>query len=223
MQETEWGRDERGRQVIRRAWHDTHGQRHRTTGPAVEEWTVLPGGAHVLLDQAWYDSGKLHREGRPAVRRWHVENDGTRVLGREVWARHGRPHRVDGPSYRDRTIEPDGARTLRWERWRVNGVQHRVDGPALDGRSFFWHGKLVQREDLPWLRRGRSFLVALAGFTGAMATLCSDGDGGGSGVSPAWSQDARVRVVTWHGGGGAGEAVVTVYRSAVGGSVLLRV
>jgi len=104
----------------------------------------------------------------------------------------------------------------------VNGKLHRVDGPAYAGHVFsWWHDRQVRQEDLPWLRCGRSFLVALAGFTGATATLCSDGDRGAGGrvVSPAWSRDVRV-AVTWHGGG-PGDAVVPVYRSAVGGSMLL--
>jgi len=118
-------------------------------------------------------------------------------------------------------VGTDDTRTLTWEEWCVNGKLQRVDGPAYLGRSFHWHDVQVREEALPWLRRGRSFLVALAGFTGATATLCSDGDRGAGGrvVSPAWSRDVRV-AVTWHGGG-PGDAVVPVYRSAVGGSMLL--
>ena len=201
------------------------GQRHRTTGSALENWTVLPGGAHVLSYQGWYLNGSMHRVGRPARREWVVTGDGTRVLKCEVWARHDRGHRVGGPLWRRWTVEPDGTRRLAWELWRVNGVQHRVDGPAQTGpHEFWWQDKGVEGEDLPWLRRGRSSLVALAGFTGATPMQRGDGDGdgdgdggaGGIGVPPAWSRDARVRVVTWHGGG-----AMPVYRSAVGGSVLL--
>jgi len=115
-------------------------------------------------------------------------------------------------------VTPDGTRTLTWERWRVDGVWHRVDGQAHGRREFWWHNKGVEGKDLPWLRRGRSFLVTLAGFTGAapMQHGIGNGDGGvgGGGVPPAWSRDARVVV-------SAGDAVVPVYRSAVGGSVLL--
>jgi len=46
MQQTEFT-DEYGRQVIGREWRNTDGQLHRTTGPAWEEWTVLPSGAHT--------------------------------------------------------------------------------------------------------------------------------------------------------------------------------
>jgi len=215
MQQTEFT-DQYGRLVIRRAWCTTEIQLHRTTGSAVEEWTGLPCGAHVLSYQSWYQNGKQHREGRPARRQWHVADDGARVLLLEEWGRHGRGYRAGGPSYRTWTVTPDGTRILHCVWWFVNGRLHRVDGPAEDGRRFWWQDKLVQREDLPWLRRGRSSLVALAGVTGATPTLCSDGDGGagGRGVSPAWSRDARVVV-------SAGDAVVPVYRSAVGGSVLL--
>jgi len=203
-----------GRWVITRIWHNRDGQLHRTTGPAWELWTVLPSGAHVPSYQCWWENGELHREGRPARRSWHVADDGTSVLQFEVWWRNGRWHRVGGPSVREWTVEPDGTRTLTLEAWCVNGKLYRVDGPAVEHPGLFLHDSRVKSEDMPWLRRGQSFLVALAAFT-----LCSDGGGGGSGVSPAWSQDARV-VVTWHGGG-AEDAVVAVYRSAVGGSVLL--
>jgi len=208
--------DSHGRTVIRRVWRNTDGEWHCTTGPAVEEWTVLPGGAHVLSFQGWYLNGVLHREGRPAVRRWHVGEDGTRVVVWDEWKQHGRLHRVGGPSYRSWHVQPDGTRTLAWESWYVNDRRHRVDGSAFSRRRFWWQDKSVEGEDLPWLRRGRSFLVASPGFTGATPMQRGDGDGGvgGSGVSPAWSRDARVVV-------SAGDAVVPVYRSAVGGSVLL--
>jgi len=224
MQQTE-RTDERGRQLIRREWHNTDGKLHRTTGPAVEEWTALPGGGHVLSRQAWYVNGNAHRENRPAIRQWYVTGNGIRALQYEVWKQHGEWHRVGGPSCREWTVGRDGTRTLAGEAWRVNGVQHRVDGPAQTGpHEFWWQDKGVEGEDLPWLRRGRSSLVALAGFTGATPMQRGDGDGdgdgdggaGGIGVPPAWSRDARVRVVTWHGGG-----AMPVYRSAVGGSVLL--
>jgi len=213
----------RGRRVITRTWHNGwRAQLHRTAAHAWEDWTILPGGVHVLSFQAWFRNGAAHRVGRPAVCRWHVANDGTRVLVDEVWRRHGHWHRVDGPSYRHWTMEPDGMRILQCVWWYVNGRLHRVDGPAYEGHGFYWHGVEVRQEDLPWLRRGRSFLVGLPGFTGATPTLCGDGDGraGGSG-SPAWTQDARVMVV-WNGGG-AGDAVVPMYRSAVGGAVMLSV
>jgi len=198
-----------GRRVIHRAWFNTDGQLHRTTGPAVEHWTVLPGGAHVLSYQAWCQNGKDYREGRPAVRRWHVAGDGTRVLEREEWWRASMLHRSTGPAYRLWTVGPDGTWTLTWEHWRVNGKLHRVDGPAYPKNGFCWHGVEVRQEDLPWLRRGQGMLSA---FTGAIQE-----GGGGSGVSPAWSRDARVAMT---------EVVSTsgtprTYRSAVGGSVLL--
>jgi len=122
---------EHGRRVIRREWRNTGGHLHRTTGPAVEVWTVLPGGGHVLSRQGWYVNGNAHRVDRPAVRRWHVAGDGTRVLEREEWKQHGR--------------------------W------HRVDGPACDMRYFWWKDRHVRGEDLPWLRRGHGFMVALTG------------------------------------------------------------
>jgi len=60
----------------------------------------------------------------------------------------------------------------------VNGKMHRVDGPAQTGPDdFYWHEKEVQREELPWLRRGHGLLAA---FTGAMQQ-----GGGGGGVFPA--------------------------------------
>ena len=207
MQQTECT-DEHGRRVIRREWRNMEGQRHRTTGPAVEEWTVLPGGAHVLSRQVWYQNGGVYREGRPARRRWHVAEDGTRVLGREEWWRHEREHRVGGPAYRRWTVEPDGARTLAWESWRVNGKLHRVDGPAYPKNGFWWHGMEVRQEDLPWLRRGHCLLSA---FTGAIQ------QGGNGGVFPAWSRDARVAMT----GPGAASSTPSTYRSAVGGTVLL--
>jgi len=221
MQQTEFT-DERGRPVIRRQWRNTDGELHRTTGPAMEEWAVLPGGAHLLSYQIWYVNGKRHREDRPAWRIWHIADDGTRVLKCEEWWQHGLWHRMNGPTCRYWTMEPDDTRILQCVWWYVNGRLHRVDGPAYEGHGFYWHCKRVKREDLPWLRRGRSFLLALAGFTGATPTLCSAGDGGagGRGVSPEWCRDARVTTVTWHGGG-AGDAVVAGYRSAVGGSGLL--
>jgi len=206
--------------VIHREWRNTHGHLHRTTEPAAEEWTVLPDGAHVLLFQGWYLNGNLHREGRPAYRSWHVAVDGIGTLVHEGWYQHGRRHAVGGPTYRSWHVEPDGTRTLTWEEWCVNGKLQRVDGPAYLGQSFHWHDVQVREEALPWLRRGRSLLVTLAAFTGATATMRRDGGAGGSGVSPAWSRDGRVTTVTWHGGG-AGDAVVPAYRSAVGGSVLL--
>jgi len=207
MRQTEFT-DTYGRQVIRREWHSTDGKPHRTTGSAVEEWTVLPGGAHVLSYQIWYVNGKMHREGRPARQIWQLANDGTRVLLWEEWWRYGRGHRMNGPSYRRWTVEPDGMRILLGESWRVNGKSHRVDGPAQTGHVFWWHGVEVRQEDLPWLRCGRSFL---AGLTGATQ------QGGGSGVSPAWSRDTRVAVT----GTDSASSTPSTYRSAVGGSVLL--
>jgi len=200
-----------GRRVIRREWRNTDGQLHRTPGPAVENWTVLPGGARALSFQAWYVNGVLHREGRPARRRWNVENNGTRVLECEKWWRRGMRHRGGGPSYRTLIVGPARTRTLAWEEWCVNEKLHRADGPALNGRRFYWHARQVREEDLPWLRRGQGPLAAMQRIHG----------GGGSGAPPAWSRDARVTTVTWHGGGGGQDAVGATYRSAVGGSVLL--
>jgi len=198
---------EYGRQVLHREWRHTDGQRHRTTGPAVEHWTALPGGAHVLAYQAWYVNGKAHREGRPATRQWHVADDGTRILMVEEWIRHTRGHRMNGPSWRSWHVEPDGTRTLTWKHWCVNGKLHRADGPAHTGHGFYWHDKAVKSEDLPWLRRRQGLLTALAAVL--MPTHRND-------TAPAWSRDGRVTTVTWHGGG-----AMPVYRSAVGGSVLL--
>jgi len=201
-------RDGHDRETIRRAWHNTDGQLHRTTGPAVEHWTVLPGGAHVLSHQGWWQNGNNHREGQPAGRRWHVANDGTRVLDVEVWCRHGQDHRVGGPAYRHWVVEPNGTRRLARERWHVNGKLHRVDGPALDGLGFYWHNRQVRQEDLPWLRRGRSFLVALA----CAAVADQNGDGA---ATPAWCQDARVRMAE------PNTAIASLYKSVVGGAGLL--
>jgi len=207
MQQTEFT-DEYGRRMIRRTWRNTRGQLHRTTGPAVEHWTVLPDGAHVLSFQGWYVNGVLHREGRHAYRSWDVARDGSRVLVCEEWARHGSGHRVGGPSYRRWTTGPDGTRTLRSEWYRVNGKSHRVDGPAFDRHVFWWQGRYVREEDLPWLRRGHGLLTAFTGPTQ---------QGGGSGVFPAWSRDTRV-VVT---GTDSASSTPSTYRSAVGGAVLL--
>jgi len=198
-------KDNRGRVVIRRTWCNTDGELHRTTGPAREDWTILPGGAHVLSYQAWCQNGKDYREGRPAYRRWHVVDDGTRVLEIEAWRRDGMEHRLGGPAYRHWTVGPDGTRTLALEWWFANGRRHYVDGPAYYGRGFLWHGRSVEADDVPWLRRGRhGLIVPLALFTRAAATMCWS-------VSPAWSQDTRV-AATWLGFG---------YRSAVGGALLL--
>jgi len=207
MQQTEFT-DDYGRRVIRREWRNTEGELHRTPGPAVENWTVLPGGGHVLSYQAWYLNGKLHR-GRPAVRWWHIAEDGKRVLVEEQWRRHGGWHRVGRPAYRQWTVQPDGTRRLTWESWRVNGVQHRVDGPAYGVRSFYWQGVEVRQGDLPWLRRGHDLLAAWTG-----ATVLQHVE---NAHLPAWSQDPRV--ARTHAA--AEDAVVAVYRSAVGGSVVL--
>jgi len=82
---------------IRREWDNTDGKPHRTTGPAMENWTVLPGeGRRVLSYQVWYLNGKPHREGRPARCSWHVADNGTRILTREEWYRHDMLHLVGG-------------------------------------------------------------------------------------------------------------------------------
>jgi len=210
MLETEWGTDWQNRRVICRAWNNMDGEWHCTTGPAVEEWTVLPGGAHVLSVEGWYLNGAAHREGWPAVRQWHIAEDGARSLEEEEWYRSGVRHRVDGPSYRSWHVGPDGTRTSTWEAWRVNGMRHRADGPAFGRHCFYWHDMRAQRKDLPWLRRGHCLLSA---FTGATQ------QGGGGGVSPAWSRDPRVEMT----GAGAASGTPSTYRSAVGGSVLLYV
>ena len=205
MKETE-GYDAQGRWVTRRAWCNTRGQRHRTTGPAVEHWTVLPGGAHVLSAEGWFQNDRAHREGRPAWRSWRIGAGGTSVLAHEEWWRRGILHRSTGPSYREWTVGQDGAQTLVWEVWRVQGKLHRVDGPALDGRWFAWHGRQVIQDTLRWLRRGHGLLTA---FTG---TQQGDGD-----IAPAWSRDARVKLT------GASVSTEAAYRSAVGGVVFLSV
>ena len=92
----------------------------------------------------------------------------------------------------------------------MNDRWHRVDGPAVSGRGFYWHDAVVRQENLPWLRRGRGFLVPLVPWTGAAARK----QGGGNGVTaPAWSCDTRVIVTVADSGAS--------YRSAVGGAVLL--
>ena len=203
-----------GRRVIRRAWHNACGQLHRTTGPAVEEWTALPGGGgYVLSYQAWYFNGRQHREGRPASRIWHVADDGTRVLECEGWWRHGMRHRVGGPSYRSWHVQPDGTRTLELVGWRVNGNLHRVDGPAYPGHRLNWHGSWMTQEDLPWLRRGRGCLAASVAATTAL-TLPTAGSEG----SPAWTHDQRVAMTRTTN---SSSTTPAPYRSAVGGAVLL--
>jgi len=210
MQETEeW--DGNGRRGIHRTWRNTRGELHRTTGPAVEEWTVLPGGAHVLSYQVWHVNGKLHREGRPAVRWWDVANDGTRVLARQAWRRHEQWHRVGGPSYRNWTVGSDGTRTLRWEAWRVYGRRHRVDGPTQAGDEFDWHDRRVRQEDLPWLRRGRDLLVGLHAWR-------RSGDQSQS-RSPAWIRDPRVAMTGYDGAAAAASAAT--YRSFIGGALVM--
>ena len=198
------------RQVIRREWRNTEGKLHRTTGPAVEEWIVLPGGGggHVLSYLSWWHFGKPHREGRSARRMWHIANDGTRVLAWEEWWRHNTRHRVGGPSFRHWPAGPDDTRTLACEYWHVNGKWHRVDGPALNGRRVYCQNREVAREDLPWLRRGLRLLVPLA-------IAKQQGSGGGSVISPAWTRDARVAPTH------ATPTASPTYRSAVGGVVLL--
>jgi len=210
MQQTEFT-DRYDRQVIHREWRNACGQLHRTTGPAVEQWTILPGGGHVLSWEGWYVNGKYHREGRPALREWRVADDGTRVLVWEEWWRHDRSHRVGGPAYRRWTVVPDGTRTLGGEEWWGNGKWHRVDGPpALNGRSFYWHGSRMTQQDLPWVRRGQGILAALAGPGAA-----SRGHHGGGEVDPAWTRDARVALVH------VTPPAPPTYRTAVGGVVLL--
>jgi len=206
------GRDEFDRLVIRREWRNTGGQLHRTTGPAMEEWTVLPGGAHVLSYQVWYVNGRQHRVGRPAVRIWQVANDGARALVHEEWWRHGGWHRVGGPSWRRWTIDLDGTRTLARENWWADGGHHHVDGPAYQACRFYWHGAAVTQDALPWLRRGRDLLNALAEATGRPHGAPEEG-------SPAWSRDARVAMTEAHGGSNPPPTPAT-YRSTVGGSAL---
>jgi len=174
----------------------------------VEHWTVLPGGAHVLSAEGWFQNDRAHREGRPAWRSWRIGAGGTSVLAHEEWWRRGILHRSTGPSYREWTVEPDGIRTLQCESWCVNGNLHRVDGPALGGREYYWLD--VRQEEFPWLRRGRrGLLVPLVPWTGAAARK-QVGDGS---TAPAWSRDTRVIVTAVDSG--------ATYRSAVGGTVLL--
>jgi len=210
MKETE-SQDAYGHRVIHREWHNTRGELHRTTGPASERWTVLPGGDHVLSCQVWAVNGKkLHREGRPAWRSWYVADDGTRVLECEEWYQHGRNHRVGGPAYRRWTVGPDGIRTLEEEYWHVNGKPHRVDGTASGKCGFYWHGSWMTQEDMPWVWRGQGILAALAGPVAASRRHHRGGE-----VGPAWSRDARVAPTH------ATPPASPAYRSAVGGVVLL--
>jgi len=210
--------------LIRRTWHNADGELHRTTGPALEDWAVIPSGAHVLSYQAWWQNGNNHREGQPAGRRWHVANDGTRVLDVEMWCRHGQDHRVGGPAYRHWTVEPNGTRRLARERWHVNGKLHHVDGPALDGLGFYWQDREVRREDLPWLRRGQGVLVPFAALSGATARVqkrpaCRrDGN-----AFPAWSRDIRLYGAAFPAWIQAGSTTPSssLYASAVGGAFLL--
>jgi len=209
---------EYGRQVIRREWRNTYGQLHRTTGPAMECWTVLRSGAHVLSEERWNLNGRLHRESRPAFREWHITVDGTRAMVREEWIRHGSGHRVGGPSYRRWTVDDGGTRTLAGERWRVDDQLHRVDGPAAGPYDCFWYDVVVRQEDLPWFRRGRACLVALAASSTGTNQSQLLGDCS-SAVFPAWIRDVRVAMT------GAHPLSTTptspTYRSVVGGSMLL--
>jgi len=204
--------DAQGRCVKVWRWWNNAGYRHRTDGPAMLQWVVLPSGQTALQIVGWAQEGRAHRDGKPAERGWQVLPDGTRALVQEHWKRHGVYHRIGGPSYRRWTVGPDGTRTLELETWRVNGKLHRADGPAYLGRSFLWQGNVVQCEDLPWLRRGHGLLLA---FTGATQ------QGGGRGVSPAWSRDTRVAVTGTDSASTTVAPTLAAYRSAVGGSVLL--
>jgi len=206
---TDW----HNRRVMHRAWYNTRSQLHRTTGPALERWTVLPDGARALFYEGWYLNGQLHRVDRPAARHWHTAADGARVLVQKQWWRHGVSHRVAGPSNLAWTVGPDGLQTVPWEWWRVNGKLHRVDGPALDGSRSFWYDVEVRQEDLPWLRRGRrGLLVPLA----ARAITAQQHGDSGSGSSTAWSRDPRVTLL----GTGSVSTALATYRSAVGGAVM---
>jgi len=213
MRQTET-QDARGRGVICRQWRNTRGLLHRTTGPAEEHWTVLPGGARVLSYQAWALNGNWHREGRPAVHVWRVADDGTRVLVCEEWRRHGSWHRVGGPAYREWTVGPGGVRTMTWVSWSVNGQLDRVDGPAVGPHGYWsgfnWQGRVVRKEALPWLRRGRVCLAALTASPVPSAPQEVDC----SAVPPAWSRDARIRIPPWC-------TTPVTYRSVSGGAVFL--
>ena len=221
-----------GRWVVRRVWRNACGKLHRTTGPAEEDWTVLPGGGRVLSYQGWYVNGKAHREGRPAYRWWHVANDGTRALVSEGWWRAGMEHRVGGPAYRRWTAEPDGTRTLVCKWWWANGKLHRVDGPALhrvdgpalhrvDGpalhrRGFFWHSREAPQEHLPWLRRGQGVVVPFVATARVQKRPACRRYGGG--VFPVWCRDVRL---ARSGAAPTTLPVPFLYCSLVGGAVLL--
>jgi len=138
MQETET-RDWRGLRVITRIWCNVCGQMHRDTGPAWEQWTVLPDGTRALSLQSWYRHGEPYREGGPACRRWYVAEDGTRVQTYEDWLQHLLLHRVDGPARRS---------------WSMHGTD--------DSRSHHWHGEGIEEEELPWYRRSRGFLGSVS-------------------------------------------------------------
>jgi len=214
MQQSAWT-DWDNRPVIRREWYNTEGQLHRTTGPAVEQWTILPGGAHVQSYQVWVLNGKQHREGRPAARQWYVDDNDSRNLEWEEWVRHGKNHRVGGPSYCHAsychwTVGPDGTRPT-WETWHANDKLHRVDGPAYDTCRFYWYDRHVREEDLPWLRCGQRMLAALAGARGA-GPRRED-----AASSPTWTRDERLAMTESY----SVSSTPATYLSVVGGSVLL--
>jgi len=182
MQETE-SQDVYGRVQVDRRWYNGHGNLHRTTGPAVEHWILLPSGARVLSGEAWFLNGTQHREGRPATRDWHVVDDGTRVLWREKWCRHGMDHRVGGPTFRDWIMEPDSTRTLSCMWWHRNGIRHGADGTVCYRRGLSLDRTDERPEHMQWLRRGWACLAALAAATTGRERAYRD-------VIPAWSLDA---------------------------------
>jgi len=146
--------------VIRGAWRAMDGHLHRTTGPAMEEWTVPPGGGG-LSAEGWvsartvevrYAIGALTErqpalEGRPGRRQWGVAVDGTRGLVEKAgW------HRVGRPPCRGWTVTPGGAQTLAWALWHANGNLRCVVGP----HDFIWHDRQVRQKGMmPWFGRGR--------------------------------------------------------------------
>jgi len=147
MQEMEYT-DENGRRVIRRTLRNGGGQVHHVTGPAVEEWTVLPGGMHVLSDQAWYvwwaglawrcDSVRVKNgstgilllpfpmptkgshgdAGNGIHRRVRPPGDPQRVA-QHGWLVASETWACTGPSF------PAACMCLRAEAWFLNGKEHR--------------------------------------------------------------------------------------------------
>ena len=87
------------------------GKRHRTDGPAVQQW--YPDGS--LMKKEWLQNGWHHRIDGPAMQQWNVNGR----LRWEEWSQNGRTHRTDGAAVHewgsDGTAAPD--------RWFMGGLE----------------------------------------------------------------------------------------------------